>query len=93
MSGFILSQEQLAQLLPGNPYLDHWYHVAKFPTAPDILIEKCPPLKTIQGEKISIIDYTKIVTENYTLYYECMAKNESWTDWYKKQKEIFEEIK
>lgn len=67
--------------------------VAKFPTAPDILIEKCPPLKTIQGEKISIIDYTKIVTENYTLYYECMAKNESWTDWYKKQKEIFEEIK
>ena len=26
MSGFILTQEQLAQLLPGNPYLDHWYH-------------------------------------------------------------------
>lgn len=26
MSDFILSQEQLAQLLPGNPYLDHWYH-------------------------------------------------------------------
>jgi putative chitinase len=26
MSNFILSQEQLAQLLPGNPYLDHWYH-------------------------------------------------------------------
>ena len=26
MSDFILSREQLAQLLPGNPYLDHWYH-------------------------------------------------------------------
>ena len=26
MSNFILSREQLAQLLPGNPYLDHWYH-------------------------------------------------------------------
>jgi putative chitinase len=26
MSDFILSRAQLAQLLPGNPYLDHWYH-------------------------------------------------------------------
>jgi len=26
MSNFILSKEQLAQLLPGNPYLDHWYN-------------------------------------------------------------------
>lgn len=25
MSDFILSREQLAQLLPGNPYLDYWY--------------------------------------------------------------------
>ena len=66
--------------------------VAKFPTAPDILMEKCPPLKTIQGEKISIIDYTKVVTENYTLYHECSSKNESWVDWYNKQKAIFEEI-
>jgi len=26
MSNFILTQEQLAKLLPGNHYLDHWYH-------------------------------------------------------------------
>lgn len=26
MSDFILSNAQLAQLLPGNPYLDHWYN-------------------------------------------------------------------
>jgi putative chitinase len=26
MSDFILSRAQLAQLLPSNPYLDHWYH-------------------------------------------------------------------
>ena len=25
MSNFILTREQLAQLLPGNPYLDYWY--------------------------------------------------------------------
>jgi len=26
MADFILSKSQLAQLLPGNPYLDFWYH-------------------------------------------------------------------
>jgi len=26
MSNFILSLEQLAQLIPGNPYVDHWHH-------------------------------------------------------------------
>jgi putative chitinase len=26
MSDFILSQAQLAQLIPGNPYVDHWHH-------------------------------------------------------------------
>ena len=26
MSNFILTRDQLTQLLPGNPYLDHWYH-------------------------------------------------------------------
>ena len=26
MSEFILSKEQLSQLLPGNPYIDYWYH-------------------------------------------------------------------
>ena len=25
MSDFILSKEQLAQIIPGNPYIDHWY--------------------------------------------------------------------
>ena len=67
--------------------------VAKFPTAPDVLMEKCPPLKTIEGETISIIDYTKTVTANYTLYHECVIKQEAWTIWYQKQKEIFENIK
>ena len=26
MSNFVLSKEQLAQIIPGNPYLDHWHH-------------------------------------------------------------------
>ena len=26
MSNFILTTAQLAKIIPGNPYLDHWYH-------------------------------------------------------------------
>ena len=26
MSDFILTKQQLGQIIPGNPYLDHWYH-------------------------------------------------------------------
>ena len=64
----------------------------KFPEAPEILMEKCPPLKTIEGEKISIIDITKSVTSNYTTYYECSVKIDNWIEWYKDQKKIFDGV-
>ena len=64
----------------------------KFPEAPEVLMEKCPPLKTIEGEKISIIDITKSVTSNYTLYYECSVKQEHWIEWYNSQKRIYEDL-
>lgn len=67
--------------------------VVKFPEAPVIMMEKCPALKTIEGEKISIVDYTKTVIANYTLHYECVTKHDAWIEWYNKQKAIFEEIK
>lgn len=62
-----------------------------FPDAPAILMEKCPELKIIQGEKVSIVDFTKTVSENYTTYYECSAKNNSWQEWYTKQKKIWDD--
>lgn len=65
---------------------------AKFPSIPDILLEKCPQLKTIDGEKVSIIDYTKTVTINYTTYYDCAVKSDAWIEWYQTQKIIFEEV-
>ena len=65
---------------------------AKFPSVPPILLEKCPQLKTIDGEKVSIIDYTKTVTINYTTYYDCAVKSDAWIEWYQQQKIIFEEV-
>ena len=67
--------------------------VPKFPDAPAVLKEICPPLKTIEGDNVSIVDLTKITTVNYTSYYECSNKVESWIEWYNDQKKIFEEIK
>jgi hypothetical protein len=65
----------------------------KFPEAPDMLMEKCPELKTIQGEKISIVDFTKTVSENYTTYYQCAAGKEAWIDWYDQQRKIWDQVR
>ena len=63
-----------------------------FPVAPDMLMEKCPELKTIAGEKVTIVDFTKTVSENYTTYYQCAGKNDAWIDWYNQQKKIWEQL-
>lgn len=64
-----------------------------FPEVPRVLEEKCESLKKIEGNIASIIDYTKVVTLNYTTYYECAAKNDAWIEWYHEQKKIFEKVK
>ena len=64
-----------------------------FPVAPAMLKEKCPELKTIQGEKISIVDFTKVVSENYTTYYQCAGRTDAWIDWYNQKKKIWEDAK
>jgi ABC-type Fe3+-hydroxamate transport system substrate-binding protein len=63
-----------------------------FPDAPEMLMEKCPALKTIQGEKVTIVDFTRTVSENYTTYYQCAGKNDAWIDWYNQQKKIWKDM-
>lgn len=66
--------------------------VVKFPQAPATLLEKCPTLNTLpEGSKLS--DVAKTVTQNYTLYHECVIKHDAWIDWYHQQKEIFDNVK
>ena len=66
---------------------------AEFPSVPDALMAKCPELKTITGEKVTIVDFTRTVTENYTTYYECAARADAWQEWYTRQRQIWEEVK
>lgn len=67
--------------------------VAKFPDAPSsVALQPCPDLtKLAEGAKLS--DVSKTITVNYTLYYDCAVKADSWIEWYKKQQIIFEGIK
>lgn len=62
-----------------------------FPEAPAMLKEKCPLLKTIEGERVSIVDFTKTVSENYTTYHQCAARTDAWIEWYNQQKKIWED--
>jgi len=64
-----------------------------FPDAPAMLKEKCPELKTIQGEKVTIVDFTRTVSENYTTYYQCAGKQQAWIDWYEQQRKIWNEVR
>jgi len=65
---------------------------AKFPSTPDRLLVKCPQLEKLEGE-VKLSDISKAITMNYTTYYECAVKNDSWIEWYNVQKKIFEGIK
>lgn len=65
---------------------------AKFPEAPEILLQSCPTLKPLDQE-VKLSDVAKNITYNYTIYYECAIKNDAWIEWYRSQKKIFESVK
>jgi hypothetical protein len=65
----------------------------KFPKAPDELLVACPDLQTIPVGTTQLSTVLETVTANYGQYQLCQAKNDTWADWYKKQKEIFDSVK
>ena len=63
-----------------------------FPEVPTELIGACPDLKkTEPTEKLS--EVLKVVVDNYGQYHECKIKVDTWVEWYKTQKDIFESVK
>ena len=63
----------------------------KFPDAPDRIKIRCPQLKTL-NEDAKLSDVAKTITENYTTYYECAVRNDTWIEWYETQKIIVEKL-
>lgn len=62
----------------------------KFPEAPIVLTERCPPLKLIPTDHTEFSELLKITTQNYTTYFECSVKVDAWVEWYNTQKKIYE---
>jgi len=67
--------------------------VAKFPEQPSkIAMEKCPNLQKLK-EDAKLSDISNTISINYSTYYECAVKLDTWIEWYQIQKNIFEGVK
>jgi hypothetical protein len=64
-----------------------------FPKAPAELKEPCPDLRLIEPDTTKLSEVVLVVAKNYEQYQECQVKVDSWSQWYDKQKKIFEQVK
>ena len=65
----------------------------KFPEIPDDLRKACPELQKIDENEQKLSVVIDAVVVNYSQYQECKVKVDIWLDWYKTQKEIWENVK
>lgn len=64
-----------------------------WPAVPTEISEACPQLQKLPEDTEKLSDVVSNVSKNYGTYYECQAKLEAWIEWYKAQKQIYEEVK
>ena len=63
-----------------------------WPAAPNEIQQPCAPLKQLESTA-TMRDLMMTVIDNYAAYYHCSSKTNTWQDWYKEHKKIFEEVK
>lgn len=64
-----------------------------FPEIPADLTVACPNLEQIDPNTTKLSEVITVVTDNYTQYHECRVKVDSWIEWYKTQRAIFDSVK
>lgn len=62
-----------------------------FPQAPELLMKECPDLKLVEKGTTKLSTVVDTVVTNYGQYQECQIQVETWMEWYKTQKQVFEE--
>ena len=67
--------------------------IQKFPEVPAELLVACPDLKLVEPGTTKLSEVISVVAENYGQYQECQIKVDTWIEWYKHQKEIFDNVK
>ena len=63
-----------------------------FPEVPEELKVACPDLMLLEPTT-KLSEVVSVVAKNYGQYQECQIKVDTWIEWYKTQKQIFESIK
>ena len=67
--------------------------IEKFPEVPADLMVACPDLKLVDPATTKLSQVIGVVAENYGQYQECQIKVDTWIEWYKHQKVIFDSVK
>jgi len=81
----------LSFLITGCQTIKFW---PDFPPAEESLMQQCKDLGQLPVEgTVTITQLMESVVNNYTLYYQCANKSESWQKWYEKQKKAYDEAK
>lgn len=63
-----------------------------FPDVPEELKIACPDL-IVQQQTTKLSEVISVVVGNYGQYQECQIKVDTWIEWHKQQKQIFESVK
>ena len=64
-----------------------------FPEVPKELQVACPDLKPVPEGTEKLSELLSVVAGNYGQYQECQISVESWNEWYREQKKIFDSVK
>jgi hypothetical protein len=64
-----------------------------FPDIPPSLQAGCENLELVPEGTDKLSEVLVVVTNNYSKYHECQIKVETWQEWYKTQKEIFDSVR
>lgn len=62
------------------------------PEMPERLGGTCPRLKQLPDNEEKLTEFLKVVTENYTTYYDCAVRHDGLVEWYKIQKKIHDDV-
>lgn len=63
-----------------------------FPDVPEDLKVACPDLALVK-DNAKMSDVISTVSNNYSQYHECKNKIDTWMEWHKQQKKIYDEVK
>ena len=64
----------------------------EMPAMPEKLSARCPNLKKLPEDEERLTEFLKVVTENYTAYYDCAVKHDGLVEWYQIQKKIHDDV-